>query len=777
MKSGRCQSLFICACLWGLLGPITTAASAAPPKLSIVEPAEVGMDPRRLSEIDRIVEEGLAKQNMPGAVVLIGRHGGIVFRKAYGQKRLQPEKAPMTVDTVFDMASITKPMATATSIMKLIEDGKIGLDDPVTKHIPEFAANGKEVITVRDLLTHQSGLIADNSINDYKGTPEESFQKIYALPFKEPHRTKFIYSDVNFITLGKLVEVVSGKNVNDFARENFFTPLGMTESGYLPDDELQKRAAPTEQRDGKWMQGEVHDPRAFALGGIAGHAGLFSTAQDIAVYAQMMLNGGEYGGVRVLKPETITLMTTPNPVPGGRGRRGLGWDMKSAYSINRGDRLSQKAFGHGGFTGTVLWIDPELDLFFIFLSNRVHPNGKGLVNPLAGQIATVAASAITDQVVPGRRVLTGLEVLRRDQFAALKGRKIGLITNQTGIARDWESEVALFHETKELELKVLFSPEHGFQGKLDEAKIGNTKDEKTGLPVFSLYGETRTPTVESLKGLDTLVFDIQDIGCRFYTYPSTMANAMEAASKNGLRFVVLDRPNPINGIDVEGPVLQDGKQTFVGFHTLPVRHGMTVGELATMYKEEKGLQLELEVIRCEDWRRSDYFDATALPWINPSPNMRNLTEALLYPGIGMVEYTNVSVGRGTDRPFELFGAPWINATKLADALNSAGLEGVRFVPVKFTPTAAKFPKQECQGVDILITDRTRLKPVRLGLTLIQILRRDYPNDWKPEGLEKLVLNDAVVESLLAGKSPLEIEAMNDEAMNAFLRRRQSFLLY
>jgi uncharacterized protein YbbC (DUF1343 family) len=754
-----------------------SVASAAPPKLSNVEPADVGLDPKRLTEIDRIVEEGLAKGNMPGAVVLIGRHGGIAYRKAYGQKRLVPEQSPMTVDTVFDMASITKPMATATSIMKLIEEGKLGLDDPVSKYIPEFAEKGKEVITIRDLLTHQSGLVADNSIKDYQGTPEESYKNIYKLDFNAPHRTKFIYSDVNFITLGKLVEVISGKDVNEFARATFYEPLGMTESGYLPDDDLKKRAAPTEKREDKWMQGEVHDPRAYALGGVAGHAGLFSTAQDIAVYAQMMLNAGEYGGVRVLKPETVKLMTTPNPLPGGRGRRGLGWDMRTAYSINRGDRLSDQAYGHGGFTGTVLWVDPELDLFFVFLSNRVHPNGKGLVNPLAGRIASVLATAITDQEVPGPKVLTGLDVLRRDRFQALKGRKIALITNQTGIAYDWASEVTLLHETKELELKVLFSPEHGFQGKLDQSNIGNTRDEATGLPVFSLYGETRTPTTESLAGLDTIVFDIQDIGARYYTYPSTMANAMQAAAKQGLKFVVLDRPNPINGVDVEGPILEDGKQSFVGFHTLPVRHGMTVGELATMYKEEKELTLDLQVIKCEGWKRSDYYDATGLPWVNPSPNMRNLSEALLYPGIGMVEYTNLSVGRGTDRPFELFGAPWLDGVKFAAALNAAKLEGVRFVPVKFTPTAAKFPKQECQGVDIIVTDRLKLKPVRMGFTIIQILRRDYPNDWKPEGLEKLLLNQAALDALLAGKTPLEVEALNDEAMNTFLRRRQTFLLY
>jgi uncharacterized protein YbbC (DUF1343 family) len=408
----------------------------------------------------------------------------------------------------------------------------------------------------------------------------------------------------------------------------------------------------------------------------------------------------------------------------------------------------------------------------------VHPTReKGIVNPLAGKIASVIANAITDGNKAEHKVQTGLEVLRRDGFAALKGRKIGLITNQTGITRDWANAVTLLHETKELQLKTLFSPEHGFYGKLDQPNIANSKDERTGLPVVSLYGESRTPSDQSLSGLDTIVFDIQDIGARYYTYPSTMANAMQAAAKNGLRFVVLDRPNPINGADVEGPVADEGKTTFVGFHTIPVRHGMTVGELATMYNEEKELHLDLQVIRCEGWKRGDYYDATGLPWVNPSPNMRSETEALLYPAIGMLEYTNVSVGRGTDRPFELFGAPWLDAVKFAAALNAANLEGVRFIPVKFTPTAAKFPKQECQGIDIIVTDRLRLKPVRVGLTIAHVLRRDFANDWKPEGTEKLLLNQAALDAILAGKTPLEVEALGDEAMNSFLRRRQTFLLY
>jgi uncharacterized protein YbbC (DUF1343 family) len=265
-----------------------------------------------------------------------------------------------------------------------------------------------------------------------------------------------------------------------------------------------------------------------------------------------------------------------------------------------------------------------------------------------------------------------------------------------------------------VQLAALFSPEHGFEGKLDVSKIGDTKDVSTGLKVHSLYGETRRPTAEMLADIDTVVFDIQDIGARFYTYVSTMGEAMQAAAESKKRFVVLDRPNPIGGIAVAGPMLDRGKESFVGFHRLPVRHGMTIGELARLFKAELKLDLELEVIACEGWQRGDLWDATGLAWINPSPNMRSLTQALLYPGIGLLETTNLSVGRGTDTPFEVIGAPWLDGRKLAAALASRNIPGVTFVPVAFTPASSKFAEKPCGGVNIIITDRERFEPLRTG---------------------------------------------------------------
>jgi uncharacterized protein YbbC (DUF1343 family)/CubicO group peptidase (beta-lactamase class C family) len=763
----------------GLCGGVVPGWTA-PPGLPRATPQSVGMDAAKLREIDDEVARALAEKKMPGCVVAIGRHGRLVLLKAYGRRQVEPKPARMTTDTLFDMASVTKSVATATSVMLLAEQGKIDLDAPVAKYLPEFGQNGKQAITVRQLLTHQGGLVADNHLRDYAGGPEEAWRRIFALKPVAAPGTQVIYSDVGFIVLGRLVERVSGRNLNQFTRESIFKPLGMCHTGYLPDKSLGSRAAPTERRERRWMRGEVHDPRAYLLGGVAGHAGLFSTAEDLAVYARMMLGGGEYDGVRVLRTETVERMTAPCLVPGGF--RGLGWVCHGDYASNRGRTFSPRAFGHGGFTGTSLWIDPGLDLFVIFLSNRVHPDGKGLINPLAGRIGTIAADAIArpgplPAAAETHPVLTGIDVLRRDRFKSLAGRRVGLITNQTGIARDGASTVRLLHEAPGVDLRALFSPEHGLEGKLDVAEIADAKDSGTKLPVYSLFGKTRQPTAESLAGLDTLVFDIQDIGCRFYTYVSTMGLAMQAAAEHGLRFVVLDRPNPIDGIDVEGPMLDEGRESFVAFHRLPVRHGMTVGELARLFREELTLKLDLQVIRMEGWRRGDYFHATGLPWVNPSPNMRSLDEALLYPGVGLLEFTNLSVGRGTPTPFELVGAPWLDGPRLAETLGKRRLRGVRFTPVAFVPEGSKFAGRVCGGVQIAITDRAAVRPVRTGLTIAQALAEQYPKVWDSTPCDRLLVNRCVLKQVLSGAPIEEIERREQPTLDDFLRRRARFLLY
>ncbi len=484
---------------------------------------------------------------------------------------------------------------------------------------------------------------------------------------------------------------------------------------------------------------------------------------------------------------TAAEMTAARDVP--RGKRAYGWDVRTGFSSNRGESFSDRAFGHGGFTGTAMWIDPELDLYVVWLSTRLHPDGKGTINPLAGQVGTIAADALLDRRETASEdrdvetslaispTLTGIDVLERDGFASLKGRKVGLITNHTGVSRSGETTTSLLAKADGVELVALFSPEHGFEGKLDESGIGDTRDPATGVKVFSLYGETRTPTAAMLADLDTFVFDIQDIGARFYTYPATMTNAMKAAAEHGKRFVVLDRPNPINGIDVAGPVLDEGRESFVGFHTVAVRHGMTIGELATMYKAEHKLDLDLQIVKMEGWRRQDYFDMTALRWINPSPNMRSLTQATLYPGVGLLETTNVSVGRGTDTPFEVLGAPWIDGVSLATNLNERRLPGVRFVPIRFTPDASKFANEECGGINIVVVDRNQLRPVSVGLSIALQLRHDYPQDWETKNFDRLLIDKTVYDAVVAGRELPEIEASYSKELEAFKDRRAEFLLY
>ena len=741
------------------------------------------MNAARLAVIDQLVEEELRQGEMAGAVVLVARHGRIVYLHAFGHRQLEPAQVPMTTDTVFDLASLTKPIATATSVMKLAALGQVKFDDPVAKYVPEFAQNGKQDVTIRQLLTHQSGLTPDNALQDYEDGTEKAWQRIWALPLTAEPGSRFIYSDVGFIVLAEMVHRVSGSNVHEFSRQHVFGPLGLAETGYLPDESLRRRAAATEQRDGRWMCGEVHDPRAYLLGGIAGHAGLFSTAEDLAVYGQMLLQDGQYGGVQILPAEIVAQMTTPQRV--GEGLRGLGWDMRTGYSSNRGDLFSPRAFGHGGFTGTGIWIDPQLQLIVIFLSNRLHPDGKGTVNPLIGRIGTIAAAAIEpaspsvpamDTAAEGQ-TLTGIDVLVRNGFRELQGRHVGLITNQTGVDRAGVSTVELLRRAEGVDLKALFSPEHGLEGKLDVAKIGDTQDASTGLPVYSLYGENRSPTAESLQGLDTLVFDIQDIGARFYTYISTMGNAMRTAAEHKLRFVVLDRPNPINGVDVAGPVLDDGSQSFVGFHTLPVRHGMTVGELAAMFNDELQLGVDLQIVPVEHWRREDYFDRTGLLWVNPSPNMRSLAEAVVYPGIGLLETTNLSVGRGTDTPFEVIGAPWLDGIQLARALNQSGLSGVRFVPVRFTPDSSQYAGQLCGGVNIVVVDRASFRPVRTGLEIARQLHQLFPQDWETKRFNALLSDRQTLDAVLAGKTVDEMETAWSAELQEFLQRRGRFLRY
>jgi uncharacterized protein YbbC (DUF1343 family) len=774
-----------------LVAHLGVSSLHAQSRLPDAKPEALGVSAERLARIDEVVNQDIQRGNCPGAVVLVGHKGHVVYRKAFGLRSQQPAETPMTVDTVFDLASVTKPVATATSIMLLVEEGKLSVMDRAARYLPEFAANGKEKITVEQLLLHTSGLLADNPVADYRDGRAKALERIHQLAPQNPPGSRFTYSDVNYIVLGELVEKLGGMPLDQFAAKRIFAPLGMKDTGYRPDEKLRDRCAPTEKRDGKWLPGTVHDPRAALLDGVAGHAGLFGTPDDLAVYAQMILENGAYEGTRVLPPLTVRAMTTPRPVPlagGAQGYRAYGWDMQTSYSTNRGDLFAAgRSFGHTGFTGTSLWIDPDSQTVVVFLSNRVHPDGKGNVTRLRGQVATIAASALSSQLSgpshSSMGVLTGIDVLARDRFAALRGRRVGLVTNHTGLDRDGRATIDLLFEASRerprsegFTLVALFSPEHGIRGALDE-KVGDGKDEKTGLPIYSLYGERRKPTAQTLKDIDTLVYDIQDAGCRFYTYISTLGLVMEAAAEHKVRVVVLDRPNPLGGVAIAGPMLDEGRESFVGYHRLPVRHGLTVGELARLYNAERKLGCDLQVIPMEGWRRGDLFDITGLRWVNPSPNLRGLTAALLYPGTGLLETTNVSVGRGTDRPFEWVGAPWLDGRRLAEALRAEALPGVRFVPLRLTPIASVHKDKACDGVQIIIDDWSRFEPLRTGMALACALRKLHPDDWKIDRYDILLGHKATFEGLKRGATWQELEKEWQADVARFRERRRAYLLY
>jgi uncharacterized protein YbbC (DUF1343 family)/CubicO group peptidase (beta-lactamase class C family) len=760
--------------------------------------AEAEFRPEKLKEIDEAIVQAIHEQNCPGGVLWL-EHRGNAYHKAYGNRALVPSPEPMTEDTIFDLASLTKVVACTPAVMLLIERGQVKLDEPVQTYIPEFTGGGKETVTVRHLLTHLSGLRGDiETQSDWHGQ-QAAIEKACAEKLVTAAGTAFRYSDINFFLLGEIVQRVAKAPLEEFAAREIFSPLKMVDTGYLPPETRLARIAPTEVVGGKAFRGVVHDPTARHMGGVAGHAGLFTTGADLARYARMLLNQGELEGVRIFKPETVQLMTTVQSPAGLAARRGLGWDIDTGYSGPRGAVFPLGSYGHTGWTGTSLWIDPFSETFVIFLSNRNHPDESGNVGQLRRKLGTLAAEAVPDfnfAYVPGAlepfnepaspprassgekppllKTLDGIDVLVKQDFAPLKGMRIGLVTNHTGHDRQRNSTIDLLKNAPGVQLKALFSPEHGIRGTEDE-RVGDSVDEKSGLPVYSLYGATLKPKSEQLKDLDALVFDIQDVGCRFYTYTATMALAMEAAAENGKKYFVLDRVDPINGLTVDGPML-NGDTSFVGYHRVPLRYGMTIGELARMYQGERNCHADLTVVRLENWRRELWFDQTGLPWTDPSPNMRNLVEATLYPGVGLLE-TALSVGRGTDTPFEVVGAPYADDLRVADELNRSDLKGVRFVPIQFTPHYSIYQGQLCRGACILLTDREACDVVDVGLEIARTFYRLYPQDFRPEKLERLLLHPATLEAIKANKPLKEIHSLWQTDLEQFKKVRAKYLMY
>jgi uncharacterized protein YbbC (DUF1343 family)/CubicO group peptidase (beta-lactamase class C family) len=741
----------------------------------------------KLREIDATITAAIAANKLPGGVLWIGR-GKQTYHRAYGKRALVPTEEAMTEDTVFDAASLTKVTATTPSVWLLIERGKIGLDDPVSKYLPEFHGGWRDEVTIRHLLTHTSGLRPDLDLADKWSGYDTAMRLAFAeMPLNRPGYI-FRYSDINFELLGEIVHRVSGVPLDEFAQREIFKRLGMKDTFFVRKEigaTSLARIAPTELTEGVMLRGVVHDPTARRMGGVAGHAGLFTTASDLAKYARMLLRGGS----PILKRETVAKMTSVISPPNVAVRRAGGFDLDSSYSRPRGDIFPIGSYGHTGFTGGFYWIDPTSQTFYVFLSNRVHPNGKGSVLALQRALGTLVAEATgaekrdvlpprdggrVEWVTGGADVQNGIDVLHNSGYRALQNLRVALVTNHTGIDRAGNPTIDLLRSAPGVTLVSLFSPEHGIRGTHDE-NVADAKDNVSGLPVYSLYGERRKPAKEQLADIDAIVFDIQDIGARFYTYISTLGNVLEAAGEAHKKVFVLDRVNPTGGEAVGGP-RREGEASFIAYHDIVIQHGMTVGELAKMYNDEKHLGVDLEVVPLRGWKRAMWHDDAGLPWINTSPNMRSLAAAGLYPGLGIIE-SAVSVGRGTSTPFEVAGAPYVDGDALARELTALNLPGVTFDAIRFTPTASLFANQPCGGVRLTITDRKALRAVDTGLAIATTLRRLYGDQFAVDKMAPLLLSPRVLEAVRQAKPIGDIVGLYRGDEDAFRARRAGYLLY
>ncbi|HEY3064333.1 MAG TPA: exo-beta-N-acetylmuramidase NamZ domain-containing protein [Methylomirabilota bacterium] len=791
--------------------------------------------------------DAVASGDIPGVVVLVGKGDQILYHRAFGNRTLLPEPVPMAPDTIFDIASLTKPFGTTLAVMALVERGAIDLDAPLGQYLKEFKGRPFQGVTIRRMLTHSAGFpgYPPNATVE-RGFPRAA-ASLAAMKLDYPPGGSFQYSDTGFILLGEVVRRVSGQPLDRYLDRILFHPLELRDTSFHPTE--RSRVAATEIFNGRLLRGEVHDPRARLLGGVAGHAGMFSTASDLARICQMLLDNGALGRKRVFNPATVRLMWTRSPE--GWGSRALGWDAMSSYTQGMALFFPAGSVGHTGFTGTSVWIDPSSRSYLIVLTNRVHPNGGGSarirelrqrmtaavgatlfspssVPPAAtdataaddapangnespdgkndadkstdaknadGSVSTstgaptggptapdAAAPEVTPPATPPparvvlRPIRSGLDVLVDRNFTMLAGHRVGLVTNQTGIDARGRRGIDLIANAAGVRLEAIFSPEHGLTG-TSNTNVPHGRDPVTGRPVWSLYGSARRPTAEMLHNVDMIVFDVQDVGARYYTYLTTLVYVMEEAARHRIPVVVLDRPNPITGRVVEGPLMDPDLISFTAPHPIPVRTGMTIGEFARMAATERRIPVKLTVVPLAGWDRSRWFDDTGLPWVNPSPNIRSVAQALLYAGVGLLEATNLSVGRGTDMPFEVVGAPWIDSNVLADVLNRRHLAGVRFEPVWFTPTEDVYARVSCGGVRLVTTDRDAIRPVTVAFAVAGALRELYRDQFRPESIQNLLVNRSTMWAFLRSEPLDRVLAWADMERVSFLNRRASYLIY
>jgi SSS family transporter len=873
------------------------------------------------ASVSALINQGIAEHRLPGAVLLVGHSGRVVFEHAYGDRKLagepglngRPSPAErMTENTIFDMASLSKCLSTATAIMQLYEQGKLNFEQPVEQFLPGFNPEHdpeRAKVTVRMLLTHTSGEPADVNLKDPWGLAKpdkaEGIHRALTTALQSAPEAVFRYSDINFILLGDIVETLSGEPLDVYAQELIFKPLSMSETRYLPIDKacgphkiigaaiawaptprghmryacpagewntsLLPRVAPTTHDDESkadpranphfdmLTRGTVHDPTTRRMGGVAGHAGVFSTAHDVSLFAQALLDrlAGRPSNFPLQQP-TLQVMTTPEqpghyagqlvlantaeqsaivngergaapllapryPAIHGQDLRGLGWDIDTAFSKPRGMIFPIGSFGHTGFTGTSLWMDPGSDTYVVLLANAIHPRGNVPISNLRGEVATAVAQALSLypsglSATPTESVstLSGIDVLESDHFAELTNLAtqhtnilhLGILTNQSGLDAHGRRTIdILATDLRKVipaaKLTTIFSPEHGIFGKQDTTSFGPETDPTTGLRVTALYGPhdaDKRPSHDQLKELDAVVIDLQDAGVRTYTYEAVAGYFLEAAAlekkqyNHTLDIVILDRPNPINGLAVQGPVSDAGHENYTDYGQIPIRHGMTLGELACFYNGTRHIDAPLTVIAMQHWTRSEFYDQTGLPWVNPSPNLHNLTATILLPALTVLEATNATVGRGTPMPFELIGAglpprdkatgaqppAWFHASYVAAALNARHITGVTFAATTTTvdnDPIHPYHGQTIEAVRITVTDRNVLDSPELGVEILSVLHKLYPAQFRLDRAANLLANAATLAAITRGDDPRSIAITWQPALADHKTAREPYLLY
>ncbi|MEM9595743.1 MAG: glycoside hydrolase family 3 N-terminal domain-containing protein [Acidobacteriota bacterium] len=741
-----------------------------------------------MAEVDRLLEGFVAEGAFPGAVLAVGHRGRLVHHRAYGRLSYDDGAPAVEVETRYDLASLTKVIATTTMAMILVDEGRLDLDLPVRAVLPRFEGPGKEAVTVRHLLTHASGVDWWAPLYEELEGKDAYLERIQAMDLVAEPGTVTRYSDLGVMLLGEVLERVAGEPLDAFVERRVFGPLGMGATGFLPNRALWSAIAPTERDPwrGRVLQGEVHDENAHALGGVAPHAGLFGTAGDLSRFAQMLLWGGAYDHHRLVSRPTVEAFTSRAGVVEGSDRA-LGWDTRSATGSSAGGLFSPDSFGHTGFTGTSMWIDPKRELFVVLLTNRVHPTRENRrirqVRPAVHDAVVRALGLVEKQA---GQVEVGLDRLASgdaDVLAQLEGRRLGLVAHAASLTADGRHAIDVLRGLG-LDLVRLFGPEHGLRGRAAAGEsVDDGVDPRSGLPVVSLYGARRAPSPEDLADLDALVFDLQGAGVRFYTYVSTLLLCLDAAAEAGLPLVVLDRPNPLGGERIEGPVSAPRDEVAASFLNMapgPLVHGLTLGEMARYANARRERPVELRVVPMGGWRRSMTWFDTGLPWTAPSPNLRSPEAALVYPGVAFLEATNVSEGRGTEAPFLRVGAPWLDG-----AADPPTVPGVELTPTRFEPKsspAAPSPKhlwRTCDGWRLNVTDPKQVEPYRLGLTLLKALSTHPEFTWRDRGeaLTRLLGTPAVLEALERGDPVDDVVAADVPGHREWREARRSSLLY